>query len=68
MIRPIVTYSSETWTLTTKHENNLRIFERQILMKIFCPVNIDNIWKIRNNMEIYKLIEAADVVRFIKAQ
>ena len=39
MIRPVVTYSSETWTLTTKDENNLRIFERQILRKIFGPVN-----------------------------
>ena len=68
MIRPLVTYSSETWTLTAKDENNLRIFERQTLRKIFGPVNIDNIWKTRNNMEIDKLIEGADIVRFIKAQ
>jgi len=26
MIRPVVTYSLEAWTLTTKDENNLRIF------------------------------------------
>ena len=32
------------------------------------PVNIDNIWSIRNNIEIEKLIEVADIVRFIKAQ
>jgi len=30
-IRPFVTYSSETWTLRGKVENNLRSFERQIL-------------------------------------
>jgi hypothetical protein len=63
-IRPVLTYSSETWTLTAKDENNLRIFERQI----FGPVNIDSVWRIRNNMEIDKLIECADIVRFIKAQ
>jgi hypothetical protein len=57
-----------TWTLTAKDENNLRIFERQILRKTFDPVNIDNIWRIRNNMEIDKLIEGADLVRFVKAQ
>jgi hypothetical protein len=68
IIRPVVTDSSETLTLTAKDENNLRIFERQILRKIFGPVNIDNIWRIRNNMEIDKLIEGADIVRFIKAQ
>jgi hypothetical protein len=68
MIRPVVTYSSETWALTTKDENNLRIFEKQILRKIFGPVNIDNMWRIQNNMEIDKLIDGADIVRFIKAQ
>jgi len=69
MIRPVVTYSLETtWTLTAKDENNLCVFERQILRKIFGPVNIDSIWRIQNNIEIDKLIERADVVRFIKAQ
>jgi hypothetical protein len=67
IIRPFVTYSSETWTLTARYENNLRIFERQILRKIFGPVNIDNIRRIRNNIEIDKLTEGADIVRFIKA-
>jgi len=68
IIRPVVTYSSETWTLTTKDENKLRYFERQILRKIFGLVNIDNIWRIRKSMEIDKLIAVADIVRFIKAQ
>jgi len=36
MIRPVVTYSSETWTLTAKDGNNLRIFERQNIK--------ENIW------------------------
>jgi len=68
MIRPVVTYWSETWTVTAKDENNLRVFERQILREIFGPVNIDSAWRIRNNMEIDNLIEGADIVRFIKAQ
>jgi len=45
--------------------NNLRIFEGQIIRKIFGPVNTDNIWRI---METDKLIEGADILRFIKAQ
>jgi len=68
MLRPVVTYSSETWTSTAKDENNLRIFERQILRKIFGPVYNDNIWRIRNYMETDKLIEGADIVRFSRAQ
>jgi len=67
-VRPVVSYSSETWTLTAKDENNLCIFERLILRNIFGPVNIDNIWRTRNNMEIDKLIESADIVRYMKAQ
>jgi len=54
--------------LTAKDENNLRIFERQILRQIYGPVNIDSVWRIRNNMKIDNLIERADIVRFIKAQ
>ena len=68
MIRPVIIYSSRTWTLTAKDENNLRTFERQILRNIFSPVNIDNVWRIQSDMEIDNLIEGADIVRFIKAQ
>jgi hypothetical protein len=62
-----ISNSSETWTLTAKDEN-LRIFEMQILRKIFGPVNIDNVWRIQNNMEIDNLIVGADIVGFIKAR
>jgi len=55
-------------TLTAKDENNLRIFERQTLREIFGPVNIDSMWRKRNNMEIDKLTEGVDTVRFSKAQ
>jgi hypothetical protein len=64
----VVTHSSETWALTAKYENNLRIFERKILRNIFGPLNIEYVWRIRNNMEIDQLIEGADIVRYIKAQ
>jgi hypothetical protein len=39
-----------------------------MLRKIFGSVNIDNTRRIRNNMEIDKLIEGADIVRFVKVQ
>jgi hypothetical protein len=43
-------------------------FLKQILRKIFGPVNIDSVWRIRNNMEIDNLIEGADIVGLIKVQ
>jgi hypothetical protein len=42
--------------------------EEEILRKIFGPLNIDSVRRIRNNMEIDNLIEGADIVRFINAQ
>jgi hypothetical protein len=65
--RSVVTYLWETWTLTAKDENNLHVFERQILRKIFGAVNVDNICRTGNNMEIFKLIEVADIGRCIKS-
>jgi hypothetical protein len=58
----------ETWTLTAKDGSNLHVFERQILRKIFGSVNIAYIWRIRNNMEVDKSVEGADIVRYVKAQ
>jgi hypothetical protein len=69
IIRPVVTYGCETWTLTHQNEQRLRIFERKILRKIFGPViNDDGTWRIRRNDELNELIRSADIVRFIKSK
>jgi hypothetical protein len=66
LIRPVVTYGCEAWTLTNRGEQHLRIFERRILRKIFDPVqNEDGSWRIIMN---YELIGNADIVRFIKSR
>ena len=59
LIRPVV--NCEGWTLTTGHEQNLRIFERRILRKIFGPVqNEDRSCRIRMNHELNELIDNAE--------
>jgi hypothetical protein len=46
----------------------LRIFERQILRKIFGPIQIlKDTWRIRNNAELDQVVNGADIVRSIKA-
>jgi len=68
LTRPVVTYGSETWTLTKSDENLLRIFERKILWKIYGPIQEGDIWRIRNNEELNRSINGDDIVKFIKAQ
>ena len=43
LIRRAATYGCETWTLTSRNEQQLRIFERKILRKIFGPVQDENL-------------------------
>jgi hypothetical protein len=66
LIRPVVTYGSETWNLTKSDENLLRIFERKILQKIYWLIQEGYIWRIRNNEELHRVINGEDIVKFIK--
>jgi hypothetical protein len=69
LIRSAVIHGCETWTLTSLNEQQLRIFERKILRKMFGPVQDENgIWRIRKNHELNELIGSADTVRFIKSR
>jgi hypothetical protein len=68
LIRPVVTYGSETWTLTKADENLLRIFERKILRKIYGPIQEGDTWRIRSNEELNRYINGEDIVKFIKVQ
>jgi len=56
LIRPVVTYGSETWTLTKSDESLLRIFERKILRKMNGPIQEGDIWRIRDNEELNRSI------------
>ena len=67
LIRPIVSYAAETWTLHMKDENALRIFERKIIRRVYGPVNQQGIWRIRTNSEINDILKGEDIVRHIKS-
>ena len=42
LIRPTVTYTSETWVLKENMINKLMIFERRSMRKIFGPTRTDD--------------------------
>ena len=68
LVRPVVTYGSESWTLAVEEEKALAVFERKILWKIYGPVKGNEIWIIRQNDELEDIIKRDNNVRFIKCQ
>jgi hypothetical protein len=64
----VVTYGSESWTLTVEEEIALAVFERQILRKIYGPVKVNELWRIRRNDELEATIKRENFIRFIKCQ
>ena len=52
LVRPVVTYGSESWTLTMEEERALAVFERKILRKIYGPVKENEMWRITQNDEL----------------
>jgi len=68
LVRPVVTYDSESRTLTMEEERALAVFERKILRKIYGPVKENELWRIRRNYELEVIIKGENIVRFIKCQ
>ena len=71
LIRPVVPYGVETWTLKKKEEQALLIFERKIFRRI-CGPQYENggegEWKIRTNRELEEMNKGANIVKCIKGQ
>jgi len=68
LVHPVVTYGSESWTLTMEEERALAVFERKILRKIYGPVQENELWRIRRNDVFEVIIKGENIVGFIKWQ
>ena len=49
LIRPVVSYGPEAWTLTKKEEQAVLIFERKIFRRIYGPKYKNGEWKSGTN-------------------
>ena len=67
LIRLVVLYGAEAWTLTKKEEQALLIFERKIF-RIYGPKYENGEWKSRTNRELEEMIKGEDIVKWIKGQ
>ena len=54
--------------LTETTIQKLLVFERRILRRIFGPTKENQIWRIKTNEELEKLIKHKNIVNYIKAQ
>ena len=59
---------SETWVLKETAIQKLLVFERKILRRIFGPTKENQLWRIKTNEELDKLIKHKNIVNCVKAQ
>ena len=67
LIRPVVSYGAEAWTLT-KNEKDVLIFERKILRRIYGPKYENGEWKSRTNRELEEMNKGENIVKWIEGQ
>ncbi|XP_045492279.1 uncharacterized protein LOC123691743 [Colias croceus] len=66
LLRPVLTYGSESWVLSKKDEDCLLVFERKILRRIFGAVLENRRWRTRYNHELYGMYKEPNVIKTIK--
>ena len=70
IIKPIVIYGCETWTLTAANEERLKIFERRVLRRIFGPTREETTgqYRIKTNQELKELYASGNIINKVKAK
>jgi hypothetical protein len=68
MLRYVVIYGAEAWTVTKKDEQALLVFERKILRRMYGPKYENGEWKSRTNRELEEMNKGENIVKWIKGQ
>jgi hypothetical protein len=65
----VVLYACETWSLTPREENILRMFENRVLRRIFGPKReeVAGGWRRLHNEDLNSLYASSNIVRVIKS-
>jgi hypothetical protein len=70
IILPVVLYVCETWSLTLREQNRLRVFENRVLRRISGPKRdeVTGEWKKLHSEELHVLYSSPNIVRQIKSR
>jgi hypothetical protein len=64
----VVLYGYETWSLTLREEQRLRVFESRVLRRIFGPKRdeVTEDWRKPHNEDLHTLYSSLCIIRMIK--
>ena len=66
LIRPVVLYGHESWTMLAEDQRALGVFERKVLRTIIGGVqNADGAWRRRMNHELHALLGAPTITHLV---
>ncbi|GFV44150.1 uncharacterized protein TNCV_2770461 [Trichonephila clavipes] len=68
LLRSVLTYACETWSMSRTDEIMISIYERKILKFIFGGNQEKGTWQRRSNCELYQSYKESDIVNYIKTQ
>jgi hypothetical protein len=54
--------------MSVADENDLHVFERKVVRRIYSPVRERERWRIRSNRELEEILGGEDVVKFVKSR
>jgi hypothetical protein len=70
VVSPVVLYGCETWSLTLREEQRLRVFESRVVRRIFAPKRDEATgeWRRLHNEELTDLYSSPNIIRVIKSR
>jgi hypothetical protein len=70
LVLPVVLYGCETWSLTLREEQRLRVFENRVLGRMFGPKRDEatGAWRRLHNVELNDLYSSSNIFRVIKSR
>ena len=70
VILPVVLYGCETWSLTLREEQRLRVFGNMVLRRMFGPkrVEVTREWRKIHNEELNALYMSQNIIWVIKSR